>query len=176
MGHVYRRKRKDRKGRVHESPVYWVQYYRNGKKYRESSGSTKRADAERLLREREGSIAKGLPVIPNVEKTKFHDLLQDLIVYYQVHGFKTLDALERRLRLHIEPFFRNSFALSIRPDHIMQFVLKRQQEGASNAEINRELSVIIRAFSLGIENLKILHKPKISLLPEKNIRQGFFER
>ncbi len=58
----------------------------------------------------------------------------------------------------------------------MRFIVKRQKEGASNAETNRELSVILRAFSLGIENQKILHRPKISLLPENNIRQGFFER
>ena len=35
--------------------------------------------------------------------------------------------------------------------------------------------MIKRAFSLGIENGKILHRPKISLLPENNVRTGFFE-
>ena len=165
MGYIYKR-----------GKTFWIKYYRGGRPFRESSGSRKRADAERLLKEREGSVAKGLPVVPNVEKTKFYDLLQDLIVFYEVHKYRTIDSLERRIRLHIEPFFRNAFALSIRPDHIMRFIVKRQKEGASNAEVNRELSAVLRAFSLGIENQKILHRPKISLLPENNIRQGFFER
>ncbi len=70
MGCIYKR-----------GKTFWIKYSRGGRPFRESSGSRKRADAERLLKEREGSVAKGLPVVPNVEKTKFYDLLQDLIVF-----------------------------------------------------------------------------------------------
>ena len=158
-----------------QSPVWWIKFFIAGRPYRESSGSTRRADAERLLREREGRIARGQPVIPNVEKVLFQELLDDLVVLYSVQGYSTLPELKRRTRLHIEPFFRNSRAMSITPADVMKFIQGRQEAGASNAEINRELSVIRRAFTLAIENGKLLHRPKFRLLPEHNARQGFFE-
>jgi hypothetical protein len=39
--------------------VYWIQYYRNGKPYRETTKSQKEADAKRLLKKREGEISQG---------------------------------------------------------------------------------------------------------------------
>jgi hypothetical protein len=47
--------------------------------------------------------------------------------------------------------------------------------GASNAEINRELTILKRMFSLAIQAGKLLHKPHIPLLRENNTRTGFFE-
>ena len=48
MGCIYQRGR-----------VYWIKYSRAGRAYFESSGSTKHEDAKRLLRLREGDIARG---------------------------------------------------------------------------------------------------------------------
>jgi len=39
--------------------TYWIQYYRNGKPYRETIKSKKEADAKRLLKKREGEISEG---------------------------------------------------------------------------------------------------------------------
>ncbi|HYK91738.1 MAG TPA: site-specific integrase, partial [Acidobacteriota bacterium] len=48
-------------------------------------------------------------------------------------------------------------------------------KNTANATINRELAIIRRAFSLGIENGKIAVMPKIKTLKENNVRKGFFE-
>jgi hypothetical protein len=48
MGSIYKR-----------GEIYWVKYYRNGKPYRESTKSTKEADAKWLLKRREGEISEG---------------------------------------------------------------------------------------------------------------------
>lgn len=175
MGNVYRRKRRDRKGRIHESSVLWIQYYKNGKKYRESSSSTKRSDAERLLRLREGMIARGIFVRPNIERIKFDELVEDLIVDYQVNGYTTFSDMKRRLDLHILPRFSGSFAASINRSHVMKYISLRQKEEASAASINRELSIVKRCYSLGVENGKVITPPKFGLLPEHNARSGFFE-
>jgi integrase len=45
----------------------------------------------------------------------------------------------------------------------------------TNGSINRELTAIVRAFSLGIANGKIATMPKIQMLKENNARKGFFE-
>ena len=47
MGCIYKR-----------GTVWWVKYSRSGRAYFESSGSKKHEDAKRLLRLREGDIAK----------------------------------------------------------------------------------------------------------------------
>ena len=39
--------------------TWWIKYYRNGKSYRESSKSTKKMVAKKLLDRREGEIAQG---------------------------------------------------------------------------------------------------------------------
>lgn len=55
------------------------------------------------------------------------------------------------------------------------FITKRQAEGASNGEINRELSALKRAFNIALQEEKITRKPYIQRLEEHNVRQGFFE-
>ena len=48
--------------------------------------------------------------------------------------------------------------------------------GASNAEINRELAALKRMYTLAMQAGKLLHRPHIPMLDERNVRQGFFER
>ena len=45
----------------------------------------------------------------------------------------------------------------------------------SNAEINNELKVLARMFSLAVESGKLAYKPKVPMLKENNARTGFFE-
>jgi hypothetical protein len=51
---------------------------------------------------------------------------------------------------------------------------RRAINGASNAEINRELTTLKRMFSLAIQAGKLLYKPYIPLPKEQNVRTGFF--
>ena len=50
-----------------------------------------------------------------------------------------------------------------------------ERSGASNAEINRELAALKRAFTLAGQGGHLLTKPHIPLLREDNVRRGFFE-
>ena len=59
---------------------------------------------------------------------------------------------------------------------VRAFVQERQDAEASNAEINRELSVLKRMYTLALEAGKLLHRPHIQMLQEHNVRTGFFER
>lgn len=47
--------------------------------------------------------------------------------------------------------------------------------GTSNAEINRELTILKRMFTLAMQGGKLLHRPHILMLEERNTRKGFFE-
>src|SRR5262249_12609171 len=76
---------------------------------------------------------------------------------------------------------------SISTADLRKFIAERQREEkddqgdiikrpASNAEINRELAIIKRAFRLAQQAGKLVYRPHVPLLEERNVRQGFFER
>jgi len=99
MGSTYKRTWKDKDGTVHQCDILWIKYYRNGKAYRESSGSAKESDAKRLLRLREGDIARGVPITPKVGRVKFDELADDVLNDYLINGRRSLKQLEIRFRL-----------------------------------------------------------------------------
>ncbi len=103
-----------------------------------------------------------------------------------------LDALDRDYRTReikglrqalgnfvaVRAFFGADRAVAVTSDRVRRFVERRQKEGRANATINRGLEVLARAYRLAVEEKRIAAHfvPRIALLPERNARQGFFER
>ena len=78
-------------GRVYKrGEVWWVQYYFRGTKHRESSGSSRKRDANQLLRRRLAEMGQGKLVGPDVERTTFEDMDQMIVDDYRVNGRKSL--------------------------------------------------------------------------------------
>jgi hypothetical protein len=136
MGRVYQRGR-----------VWWVEYYFNGLQKRESSNSERESDAERLLKRRLGETGKGKLIGPTAEKITFEDLAKDLVTDYQINKKRSLRSVDLSVR-HLRKFFGMDRALQITADRIRLYIASRQEDRASNASINRELSALGRAFSL----------------------------
>ncbi len=152
------------------------QVYKNGVAMRESSESDKESVARSLLRQREGDIERGLPITPRTNRVTFDELAADVITDYTTNGKKSLETVTVHFEQHLKPYFTGWRAVRITPVEIRKYIAHRQEEGAANATINRELSALKRAFSLGIDAGKLTVKPKISMLREDNVRVGFFER
>jgi integrase len=108
-------------------------------------------------------------------QVKIDELLEDVLTNYKINKKKSIEPVERRLRKHILPFLGGRRAVTITTADIERFILARQEADASNAEVNRELAIVKRAFSLGARAGKILNKPYIPTLKENNARKGFFE-
>src|SRR2546427_107789 len=151
MGYCYQKKWKAADGTVKTSPIWWIKYYRDGKPIRESSESEKESDAKKILKLREGDIVKGLPILPRVDRIRFQELVEDLLNEYRNNNRKSLDDTERRFQLHLTPFFAGRRAASITTADVRKFIAQRQAGGASNGEINRELSGLKRAFNLALQ-------------------------
>jgi integrase len=164
MGSIYQR-----------GNVWWIKYYKNGVPMRERSESDKETVAKNLLKEREGDIVRGLPVSPRTNRVTFDELAADVVTDYKVNGKKSIDDQQTRFDLHLLPFFGGWRAAAITPARVREYIMHRQTEQASNGSINRELSVLRRAFNLAIQGGKLLHKPYIPMLQENNVRKGFFE-
>ncbi len=183
--------------------VWWIRYYRAGRRYEESSGSSKKGVAIELLKVREGDSAHGLPITPKIGRLRFEEAAADLLNDYRTNRKKSLDEVERRLEKHLRPYFGGRRLAAIGTADVRAYIAHRQTqttvtskaydvarkdgtvtrvaareraiEAVSNGEINRELTILKRIFSLAIQAGKLLHKPYIPLLQENNTRTGFFE-
>ena len=183
--------------------IWWVRYYRVGKRYEESSRSVKKGDAIDLLRRREGAIADGVPVTPKVGRLLFDEAAADLLNDFRANGRRSLKAVERRVQKHLAPYFGGRRMADITAVDVRAYIASRQAETevvtrahtilrkdgtirrlaerrrniarVSNAEINRELALLKRMFSLATQAGKLLQKPHVQLLTERNAGSGFFE-
>jgi integrase len=176
MGSIYRPKYTDRHGTERQSAVWWIQYYSHGRKIRESTDTADFGEAKTILKKREGEATSSRPSIGTERRIKFKDLAELEINDYRKNKFHSIKDLQTRFDKHVLPFFGEIKAITIGPADINRYIVKRQQEKAANGTINRELTSIIRAFSLGVEYRLIPFSPKIDILKENNVRQGFFER
>jgi len=67
---------------------------------------------------------------------------RDVLDDYRINRKRSLGDVQRHLRLHLEPFFGRRRMAAITTADIRRYVVRRQDEGAKNATINRELSAL----------------------------------
>lgn len=70
--------------------VWWIKYYKDGGPVRESSGSTSKTRANRLLQMRLRAVSSGEPFRLGMEKIKVAELAQDFLQDYRINGLKSL--------------------------------------------------------------------------------------
>ena len=160
-----------------DSAVFWLKYSKDGKPYRESSGFTDRQKAEKRLKVRLSEITAGTFIGPQSEKIKVAELAEDFLREYRINERKSIDDATARWNLHLQPFFGAKKAIDVSSDLISRYVDQRQQEGAKNATINREVAALKRMFRLGQQctPAKVLRMPHFPHLRENNVRKGFLE-
>jgi integrase len=168
MGMIYKR-----------GSTWWIQYYSNGRKVRESTGiqsvgKDQQQAAKKFLRDREGRSELGAAMLPKVQKTTVDELLIDLRAHYETTGNRGLREAETRL-MPLLKYFRGRRANVIAGDVLTSYIQRRQANGLANGTINRELGMLGTAYKLGLEHGKVMRRPVIHLLKEANPRQGFFE-
>jgi integrase len=154
--------------------VYWIAYYHRGKEYRESSESESESQARKLLKKRLGEMGSGKLIGPVEERVTFEEMIEDLLRDYQVNKRKAVKIIEYPIK-HLRKSFALDKALDLTTDRINAHIARRQQEGAKNATINRELAALKRMFSLAVQAGKLSSKPYIPTLEENNARQGFLD-
>ena len=177
MGMIYRRKKRDPVTKLLvETGFHWMKYYVEGRPIQESTRTLDRVEAKRLLKEREGAFASGLFRGPKIERVRFEDLAALVRQDYQINKRKTLRRVDEYMS-HLKTFFRKMRATSITTERIKAYIVKRQEQGAANGTINRELGCLKRMFRLGFEQTPqlVTRVPHIPQLKEHNIRSGFFE-
>jgi integrase len=178
----------------------WIKYLQHGRVIRESTGTVKPQVAARMLRTREGDVEHGIPIMPKLDRVTFDDAAADVINDFKANGKRSLRVADRRIRLHLTPYFGGRRLAGITAPDVRAFVAKRQADAivvrqarrvtqddgtivevpevtkpVSAGEINRELQLLKRIFNLAMQSDKLARKPHIALLHEDNVRTGFLE-
>lgn len=167
------------------SRFLWMQYWRDGARHRESTGSEKPKAAQEVLRAKMREI--------DLEKEKrraqagdggagrtgaqlcVRDLYESLERDYVINQRKSLDDLKIRWRKHLEESFAALPIASVSAELIAAYVARRLEEEAANATVNRELAALKRCYKLAIQTgrLKFGEQPYFPMLKERNVRKGF---
>jgi integrase len=173
FGSVYQPTYKDANGQQKYAAVWWIQYWWRGKRKRESSKSTNRADAVRLLKRRLGGMGRGRLIGPDIERTRFQDLKTIIQDDYRVNDRRSQGTVEGSLKA-LETTFGDDYARDITLDRLNAYVARRLEKGRKPATILNELAVLRRAFRLA-ERAGRAICPPFPQLRVQNARQGFFE-
>jgi hypothetical protein len=88
--------------------IWWIRYYRNGRRFEKSARSDKRQAAVDLLKIREGDVAKGVPISAEIGQLRFDEAAKDLLTDYQVNGKRSHDNVKNTIvDGALEPRFRS---------------------------------------------------------------------
>jgi integrase len=157
---------------------YWIQYYRRGKRYRESSRSAMHADAVNLLHQRLDEIkARGRR--NHLQPTSFGDLVDLLCSNYEQ---KQRKSLKRALQcvVHLREKFGRDPVEEITYDHMSEYVSERLAgtiggRPAARSTVRQELAILGRMFTLAVMAKRLHSRPSVPTVEFDNVRTGFFE-
>lgn len=169
MGSVYKPKKRLASGAVWESKVWWAKYRLNGRVIRRNTKRESEAKAKRVLALWEGNLHQA---DPRLEKIAIDELATDYLNDYRLNHRRSIDQAERYVE-RILKVFSGRRAASLNAAEVKEYILLREKDGAAPATINRDLSALIRMFTLGKESGKVLVAPLIKKLKEHNVRKGF---
>ena len=117
---------------------YTIQYYVNGQRVREKTGSPDYRAAQQKLTQRLSQIDKGEYIERPKKPATVAELYEGLRREYRINKRRSLRSLELRWK-HLR-FFASYAATIITKDHLDNYVVMRLKECASNALVIRELS------------------------------------
>jgi integrase len=175
LGRVFQSLYKDPKtGKLKRTATWWIEYSYQGQRHRESSRSTNRPDALKLLKRRLAEMGQGRLVGPDAEKTTFEELASMLLDDYMVNGRKSIERARASVK-RLREIFGPTRAMDITADRIGTYIRARQEAGAATGTTQNELAALKRMFTLGARAGKVIQRPYIPHLEVRNTRSGFFE-
>ena len=174
-GSLFREKYRDKKtGQLKVCRTWTMKLWVGGKALKRPSETTSRTVANKKLEQWKAEVRQGV-YVPDADQTRFGDLASLLLDKYRANGRKSLDRMEDAVD-HLKEFFAGCRAQALSTERTLAYVRHRQEQQAANATINRELAALKRMFRLGEKAGRVVRRPYIAMLQERNARIGFFER
>src|SRR6266550_580798 len=105
MGQLFQRTYRGADGTLKTCKTWTLRYYRNGRPYQESTELEEHGAAKRLLKLREGDIAKGKHIDPANLKLTIDDATTDVLNDFKANGKRSIAVVQRRITKHLLPYF-----------------------------------------------------------------------
>lgn len=157
--------------------AYYAIWYRNGSRFCVNTHRSDEAEAQAELVRLIAECESGNSPRPERTPPSIGVMLNEALRYYRRKARKSLEHVERHAK-RLKVGLAGKRADEITTDHVNEYAEKRQDAGAANATVNRELAVLRLAFNLARKAGKIKPEtvPYFEMLPENNRRMGFFEQ
>ncbi len=155
--------------------TWTIQYFSQGKRIREKTGTEDYQQAQQMLRQRLYARDRGEVVTQNL-KVRVGDLHEMLMRDYRINGRKSMGKVDRQWKNHLQGYFGNMLAGQVTTDVIERYVDSRLAAGAAVASVNRETAALKTMFRLAGKKRTIPRVPMFpSQIKENNTRTNFVE-
>jgi integrase len=156
--------------------IWWIAYAWGGRRYSESTGTTKKGIATDLLNRRLGEIGQGKLVGPREEKVTVADILHLVRRDYEIKRRASLSTVGGHFKAWKQALGPER-ARNVNYARLQEVVRRWQQEGGvRDSTINRRLAFLQRAYRLANRTELLSHMPDFPHLEEHNVRQVTWER
>lgn len=159
-------------GRMYQrGSIWWIDVSAEGRRVRQSTGSTRRGDAQKLLRQRIAEIQDGR-FQPDGDKLTFGELEVMIRDHYaQMRSGQRVEVALKHLRRHLglSPVKAISYA------RLTAYRNDRLAERAAAASIKYELATLHKGLKIAVLSGKLAKCPEFPTVKVDNTRQGFFE-
>ncbi len=169
LGRVFRPKVRGR-----ETAVWWLDYSVGGERHRESSRTTSKVEANRLIRKRLVEREAG-KVVGRPDRLTFREIRQGLERHYEREGNRSLRRAQQALD-HLQLFLgAERRAMEITRHLVNAYIEHRLVEGAARSTATYEVRILGAALSVAVEEGLLAVRPTFKLPVIRNARTGFFE-
>jgi integrase len=141
--------------------VWWISYFKGGRQYRESTGTTNKKLAEKLLALRKTQILEERWNLPRSRSPRLLDATEEFLE--SITYAKTRSRYQSSINNFLRHFGERIRLSEITPESIFRFQQKRLQEGAGKATVNRDLATISSLMSRARKMRQISHNPCIDV-------------
>jgi integrase len=152
------------------SPHWFIKIFVDGRRQRESTGTSDREQALEFLRRRQAEATRGVFVEPDRRPT-FEDMRARLVENYAFKRNRTTASVQLN---RLAEAFGGMRGEDITDEKVAEYSRKRLQvDGIAPATLRRELAILKRMLRLSASRLPRV--PLIDMPRVDNARQGFFE-
>lgn len=141
----------------HKRKVWWVSYMKDGHQHRESTGSTNKKIAEKLLTLRKAQVFEERWNLPRSRSPRLREAADEFLK--STTHEKTRSRYQSSVNNILRHFSTNIRLSEMAPESIFRFQQKRLAEGVGKATINRDVATLSALMSRAKKMRLISHNP-----------------
>ncbi len=149
---VFRRKDRGRRGQV-----WWMSYFKAGRQYRESTGTTNKRTAIRLLAVRKAEVVEDRWRLPRSKSPQLGTWLHQFLK--SISHDNTRSRYTSSTNNLLAYFGKEIRMADITPEAVFRFQQKRLEDGTGKATVNRDVAMLSSSFTRARKMRLVSHNP-----------------